>query len=165
MLQGATLIGSNGYIRYLPCGLHGGSVLRYMSLKYAAKAADPTFITSSQLNPCANSNTGRMRSILFVLLAAFSFSAHAQLAEWADQRSEEIYFDHALPAGGGRWAVIGRTSFGASNMISVRNGDGTIAWEQIDTYSTGQGAGEVVVLPDSGFLHVGVYDGCDYIRA
>ena len=102
-----------------------------------------------------------MRSIPCVLLAVFSFSAHAQLAEWADQRSEAIQLENALPVGGGRWAVIGRTSFGGSQMISVRNGDGTIAWEQVDAHSTGQGVGEVVLLPDSGLLHVGAYDGCD----
>ncbi len=103
-----------------------------------------------------------MRSILFVLLAAVSFNAHAQLWERADQRSEEIHLENALPVGGGRWAVIGRTHFGGSHMISVRNGDGTNAWEHIDTYYTGQGYGEVVLLPDSGLLQVGIYDACDY---
>ncbi|MBK9421561.1 MAG: T9SS type A sorting domain-containing protein [Flavobacteriales bacterium] len=103
-----------------------------------------------------------MRNLLFVLLAALSFHAQAQLWELADQRSEEIYFEKALPVGGGRWAVIGNTGFGGIHMISVRNGDGTIAWEQIDSYYTGQGMGDVVLLPDSGLLHVGANDGCDY---
>lgn len=69
----------------------------------------------------------------------------------------------ALPVGGDRWAVIGRTGLGSSHMISVYNGDGTMAWEQISQYSTGQGYGDVVQLPDSGMLHVGAFDGCDYI--
>jgi len=103
-----------------------------------------------------------MRHILLVLLGTLSFQAQAQLWELADQRSEEIYFDQALPVGGGRWAVVGRASFAGSHMITVRNGDGTIVWEHIDTYCTGQGVGEVVLLPDSGILHVGVKDGCDY---
>lgn len=86
----------------------------------------------------------------------------AQTAEWADQRSEEIQLQKALPVGGGRWAVIGWTALGGSNMLSVRNADGTIAWETIDEYFTGRGGGDVVLLPDSGLLHVGATDGCDY---
>jgi outer membrane protein assembly factor BamB len=104
-----------------------------------------------------------MRTIPFLLFAALSFSAHAQLWEQADQRSEEIELAQALPVGGDRWAVIGRTGLGSSHMISVYNGDGTMAWEQISQYSTGQGYGDVVQLPDSGMLHVGAFDGCDYI--
>ncbi len=104
-----------------------------------------------------------MRTIPFLLLAALSISAHAQLWERADQRNEIVQFEQALPVGGGRWAVIGRTGFGASHMISARNADGTIAWEQIDQYFTGQDYGEVVQLPDSGLLSVGASDGCDFI--
>ncbi len=103
-----------------------------------------------------------MRSILFILLAALSLSAQAQLWELADQRNENIWLNNALPVGEGRWAVVGRTSFAGAHMISVRNGDGMIAWEQIDHYSTAQDYGAVVLMPDSGLLHVGAYDGCDY---
>ncbi len=106
-------------------------------------------------------NYSPMRRILFLFLVTISSSAHAQFWEQADQRSETIQLQKVLPVGGGRWAVIGYAGFG-SPMISVRNGDGTIAWEQLDNYSTGLGHGEVVLLPDSGLLHVGAYDGCDY---
>lgn len=104
-----------------------------------------------------------MRIIPIFLLVTLSLSAQAQLWELADQRSELIQLENALPLGGGRWAVIGRTNFGGSHMISVRNADGTIAWEQVDQYFIGQEFGEVVLLPDSGLLHVGVRDGCDHI--
>lgn len=103
-----------------------------------------------------------MRSILIFLLAAYCSSAHAQFWERADQRSEVIQLNKVLPVGGGRWAVIGYAEWG-SPMISVLNADGSIAWEQVDNFSTGQGYGEVVLLPDSGLLHVGAFDGCDYI--
>ena len=104
-----------------------------------------------------------MRTIPFLFLAALSLPAHAQLWEWADQRNEMVQFNHALPVGGGSWAVIGRIGFAGSHLISVRNGDGTTAWEQSDQYFTGQGYGDVVLLPDSGLLHVGASDGCDYL--
>lgn len=104
-----------------------------------------------------------MRIIPLFLLVTFSLSVQAQLWELADQRSELIQLENALPVGGGRWAVIGRTNFGGSHMISVRNADGTIAWEQVDQYFIGHEFGEVVLLPDSGLLHVGASDGCDYI--
>ncbi|MCW5900770.1 MAG: T9SS type A sorting domain-containing protein [Flavobacteriales bacterium] len=103
-----------------------------------------------------------MRSIHFFLLVAISLSSHAQLWERADQRSEVIQLTKVLPMGGGRWAVIGYAEWG-SPMISVRNADGSIAWEQVDNISTGQGFGDVVFMPDSGLLHVGAVDGCDYM--
>lgn len=106
-----------------------------------------------------------MRIIPLFLLVTLSLSTQAQLWEVADQRSELIQLESALPVGGGRWAVIGRTNFGGSHMISVRNADGTIAWEQVDQYFIGHEFGEVVLLPDSGLLHVGASDGCDYIGA
>lgn len=102
------------------------------------------------------------RAVAALLFLNLGFSLHAQPAEWTDQRSEEIYLDKVLPLAGGRWAVMGRTYFGGSNMISVRNEDGTIAWEDIGPYFAGLGPGEVVLLPDSGLLHVGEYDGCDF---
>ena len=103
-----------------------------------------------------------MRIIPLFLLATLSLNAQSQLWERADQRSELIHLEHALPVGGGRWAVMGSTSFAGSHMISVRNGDGTLAWEQVDQYPTAGDEGEVVLLPDSGLLHVGVADYCDY---
>lgn len=57
--------------------------------------------------------------------------------------------------------MIGRTAFGGSHMISVRNADGSLAWEHRDDYAVGQGMGEVVTMPDSGLVHVGVADHCD----
>lgn len=103
-----------------------------------------------------------MRIIPLTLLAALSFHAQAQLWEVADQRNEEVYLSKVLPVGGGRWAVIGRAAWAGSHMISVRNGDGTIAWEQVSPYGTSDDVGEVVLMPDSGLLQVGLYDGCDF---
>lgn len=102
-----------------------------------------------------------MRIIPLTLLAALSFHAQAQLWEVADQRNEEVYLSKVLPVGGGRWAVIGRAAWAGSHMISVRNADGTIAWEHEDEYAV-EGSGDVVQLPDSGLLHVGLADNCDY---
>lgn len=103
-----------------------------------------------------------MRIILLTLLAALSLHAQAQLWELADQRSEEIHFSRALPISGDRWAVIGRAAWAGSYMISVRNADGSLAWEQFSPYATGGDWGDVVLMPDSGLLQVGVYDGCDF---
>ncbi len=103
-----------------------------------------------------------MRIIPLFLLATLSFSAQAQLWEFADQRNEMIHLENALPIGGDRWAVMGTVSFAGSHMINVRNGDGSVAWEQVSEYFTGQDYGEVVLLPDSGLLHVGLTDYCDY---
>ncbi|MEO7081251.1 MAG: T9SS type A sorting domain-containing protein [Flavobacteriales bacterium] len=103
-----------------------------------------------------------MRIIPLFLLATLSPNIQAQLWEVADQRNELIHFENALPVGGDRWAVIGSTSFAGSHLISVRNGDGSIAWENIDEYFTSREDGEVVLMPDSGLLHVGVADHCDY---
>ncbi|MBS1940732.1 MAG: T9SS type A sorting domain-containing protein [Bacteroidetes bacterium] len=104
-----------------------------------------------------------MRSALpaFVFVA-LSIQTQAQLWEMADQRSEEINFEQALPIGGNRWAVIGKTSFAGNYLISVRHVDGTVAWENDSMYSTSNGAGSVVLMPDSGLLHAGSMDGCDY---
>lgn len=104
----------------------------------------------------------QLRLISPILFCAICTSSHAQFAEWADQRSEEIRLERAIPVGGGRWAVIGTTAFGGSNMISVRNSDGAIDWEDVDQYFVGYGWGDVILLPDSGLLHVGATDGCDY---
>lgn len=103
-----------------------------------------------------------MRSIPLALLISLSFHAQAQLWEVADQRSEEIKFEQALPVGGNRWAVIGKTSFAGNYLISVRHVDGTVAWEHDAMYSTSNGAGSVVLMPDSGLLHAGSMDGCDF---
>lgn len=104
-----------------------------------------------------------MRHLYCLLLAAISLQAQAQqLWEHADQRSEEIKLEQALPVGGGRWAVIGRTTFAGSHMISVYNADGSPAWEDVSQYAVDQGMGQVVLMPDSGLLHVGISDGCDY---
>ena len=37
-----------------------------------------------------------------------------------------------------------------------------MAWEDVRYYSVEQGSGDVVLLPDSGLLHVGLADNCDY---
>ena len=66
-----------------------------------------------------------------MLIGAFRSSEAQQLAEWADQRTEEIRLERVLPLAGGRWAVIGTTTFAGSHLISVRNPDGTIAWEDV----------------------------------
>jgi hypothetical protein len=103
-----------------------------------------------------------MRQIPIFLFANISFIVNGQLWERAYQRSEEIRLEQALAVGGGRWAVMGMTEPG-DHFISVHNADGTIAWEKVGYFITGQGFGEVVLLPDSGLLHVGAFDGCDYI--
>lgn len=103
-----------------------------------------------------------MQKLIALLFAMLVFSAQAQLWERAYQPSEEVHWDRVLPVGGGRWAVIGGTSFAGSHAIRTYSGDGTLAWEQTGAYANGPGAGEVVLLPDSGLLHVGVFDGCDY---
>lgn len=108
-------------------------------------------------------NSIRMRSKGLFLFIALSCSAHAQLAEWADQRSEEILFQEALAIGGGRWAVIGKSAFAGAYLISVRNGDGSIAWEDGSQFFVGDDLGQVILLPDSGLLHIGASDGCDYV--
>lgn len=102
------------------------------------------------------------RQFSLFLFVTISFCANGQVWERAYQPSEVIHLQAALPVGGGRWAVTGQIQFGSS-LLSVLNGDGTLAWEQTDEYFTGQGLGEVVMLPDSGLLHVGIYDGCDVI--
>jgi len=104
----------------------------------------------------------QLRLIAPVICCAFWHTVHSQLAEWADQRSEEIRIDRVLPVGGGRWAVIGKTVFGGSNMISVRNSTGSIEWEVVDQFFVDNGWGDVILLADSGLLHVGAVDGCDY---
>lgn len=58
--------------------------------------------------------------------------------------------------------MMGRTTFGGSHLISVRNTDGSVAWEQQGPYEVGNHLGQVVLLPDSGLLHIGVHDACDY---
>lgn len=47
-------------------------------------------------------------------------------------------------------------------MISVYNSDGSVAWEDVGYFSVEHGTGDVVLLPDSGLLHVGLGDNCDY---
>jgi hypothetical protein len=47
-------------------------------------------------------------------------------------------------------------------MISVRDSGGAIEWEDVDQYFVGDSWGEVILLADSGLLHVGSVDGCDY---
>jgi hypothetical protein len=58
--------------------------------------------------------------------------------------------------------VIGAPNFAGIHAIRVYNADGSLAWEQSDNYAMGQGLGDVIMLPDSGLLHVGALDGCDY---
>jgi len=104
-----------------------------------------------------------MRIILLtLLLTSLSDLAQAQHWEVADQRNEEIRLEQALPAGGGRWAVIGRAAWAGSHVISVYNSDGSVAWEDVGYFSVEHGTGDVVLLPDSGLLHVGLGDNCDY---
>jgi hypothetical protein len=103
-----------------------------------------------------------MRNLYLLLLALLAIPAQAQLWERADQRDEEISLERVLPIGGGRWAVIGRGTFAGSHLISVRDGEGSIVWEDLGQYVVSHGPGDVILMPDSGLLHVGVYDGCDY---
>lgn len=103
-----------------------------------------------------------MRIILLALLTSLSFGAQAQLWEVADQRNVEMRLEQALPVGGGRWAVIGRAAWAGSHVISVRNNDGSVAWEDVGYFSVEHGTGDVVLLPNSGLLHVGLGDNCDY---
>lgn len=99
---------------------------------------------------------------LFLIGAcAISLSAQAQLLEQTDARSFETWYDAALPIGGGRWALLGRSQFAGSHLISVRNADGSIAWENSAEYGIGPGLGTVVLMPDSGLLHAGGADYCD----
>lgn len=86
----------------------------------------------------------------------------AQPEEWADKRNEGITLYEVLPIGGGRWAVIGRFGWGA-HLVSARNSDGTLAWSDEDPFFTHGDLGDVVLLPDSGVLHVGFLDQCDAI--
>ncbi|MEZ4760232.1 MAG: T9SS type A sorting domain-containing protein [Flavobacteriales bacterium] len=104
-----------------------------------------------------------MRALYLLLTALLSIPAQAQLWEHADQRDEEIHLYGAFPLAGDRWAVIGRTTWAGSHLISVRESDGSVAWEDVGPYLIGQGWGEVVMMPDSGLLHVGVNDGCDVL--
>lgn len=97
-----------------------------------------------------------------MLIGASRSGEAQQLAEWADQRTEEIRLERILPLAGGRWAVIGTTTFAGSHLISVRNPDGTIAWEDVSPFFVDGWNGDVVLLPDSGLLHMGITDGCDY---
>lgn len=97
---------------------------------------------------------------MFLLSAVLCTTTHAQVAEWADQRSEEIQYQRILPIGGDRWAILGKVVFGGAHLISVRNADGSIAWENIDPYFT-RDEGDVQLTADSGLVHVGVQDGCD----
>jgi hypothetical protein len=103
-----------------------------------------------------------MRRIVPFLLLIPSFGANAQLWEHADQPSEMVHYDHALPVGGNRWAVIGGPTSAGSHSISVRNADGSIAWEQVGQYGNSGYMGAVALLPDSGLVEAGVMDGCDY---
>jgi len=103
-----------------------------------------------------------MRDLYLFILSTLAIPAQAQLWERADQRDEEISLERVLPIGGGRWAVIGRGTFAGSHLISVRDGEGSIVWEDLGQYVVSHGPGDVILMPDSGLLHVGVYDGCDY---
>lgn len=103
-----------------------------------------------------------MWKLIASLFVMFALNANAQLWEWADQRSEEVRLNRVLPVEGGRWAVIGTTTFAGYHMISVRNGDGTVAWEQVGPYGNHGGWGQVVLMPDSGLLEAGILDGCDF---
>lgn len=104
-----------------------------------------------------------MRIILTTLLAALSFHAQAQLWEQAYQPSEMVHWDQALPLGGGRWAVIGGPTSAGSHAISVRNADGTVAWEDVGQYGNDGDLGQVILMPDSGLLEAGAMDGCDFL--
>lgn len=105
------------------------------------------------------------RSSLFLLSLLAYTTDQAQLSEWADQRTEEIQYERVLPIGGDRWAIIGKVVFGGANLISVRNADGSIDWEDISSYFTTVWGGDVALLPDSGLLQVGALDQCDYVEA
>lgn len=107
-----------------------------------------------------------MRPVLLPSLLAMSAwcacaGTRAQTLEWADARTFETVYDGALPIGGGRWALLGRSQFAGSHLISVRNADGSIAWENSAEYGIGPGLGSVVLMPDSGLLHAGAADYCD----
>lgn len=104
-----------------------------------------------------------MRTLCLFLTLWTIGRTYAQLWEQADQRSEEIRLDRALPVGGGRWAVIGKCAFAGCHMISVVAENGSVVWEDLGNYGIGVGYGDVTQMPDSGLLHVGIYDGCDYL--
>lgn len=104
-----------------------------------------------------------MRIIPLALLTLLSFQAEAQLWEQAYQPTEMVHWDQALPVGGGRWAVIGGATSAGSHAISVRNADGTIAWEEVGQYGNDGNMGQVVLMPDSGLLRAGLFDGCDIL--
>lgn len=58
--------------------------------------------------------------------------------------------------------MIGDANFAGSHMISVRNAEGSIVWEQVSPYGTGGDLGQVALMPDSGLLQAGIYDECDF---
>ncbi|MCC6840410.1 MAG: T9SS type A sorting domain-containing protein [Flavobacteriales bacterium] len=103
-----------------------------------------------------------MRIILLAFMAVLAFPSQAQLWEQADQPTEMVHWDQALPVGGGRWAVIGGPTSAGSHAISVRNADATVAWEEVGQYGNDGYMGQVVLMPDSGLLRAGLFDGCDY---
>lgn len=107
-----------------------------------------------------------MRPLLLSSLLAIgawctSAETRAQLLEQTDARSYETCYDAALPIGGGRWALVGKMHFGAGHLISVRNADGSIDWEDISEFGVGLGLGTMALMPDSGLLHAGGADYCD----
>lgn len=97
-----------------------------------------------------------------VLLAPLTAPLAAQLFERADARTFDTRYQHALPVGDGCWALVGETSFAGNHLLSVRAADGSVNWEAAGAYFMDGSAGDVVLMPDSGLLHAGLYDGCDY---
>lgn len=96
------------------------------------------------------------------LLAPLAAPLAAQLFEHADARTFDTQYHHALPVGGGRWALLGQTSFAGNHLLSVRAAVGSVDWEDLGPYFIDRSSGDVVLMPDSGLLHAGLYDGCDY---
>lgn len=56
-----------------------------------------------------------------VLLAPLTAPLAAQLFERADARTFDTRYKHALPVGGGHWALVGQTSFAGNHLLSVRS--------------------------------------------
>lgn len=110
-----------------------------------------------------------MRSLPLLLL--LPFTAAAQVFEHVDQRTESVRYGRTIAIGGGRLVTAGgaNTDGGISVppfFFTAYGPDGMPVWERTIYYTGGMGhwwSGDLITLPDSGFLAVGSADWCDVV--
>jgi hypothetical protein len=96
-----------------------------------------------------------------LLLLSSVTGLNAQILEWADARVSEVHAKRVLPIGGNRWAVLGKLEFAGWHGITIWDANGGYVAEAGNDAFHDSGNGNVVLMPDSGFLHAGAVDDCD----